>query len=111
MIITKQYTIQGKVHHVGYRAHVKKAADKLSITGVANHAPDNAIVVIAQGEEESFPEFEKALRLGPVMAFVRKLNAKLLNTKTYFRSFQVEGIVLSRELSGAIEKALQEANL
>ena len=108
MTITKRYTVEGKVQQVGYRDYVKKAADAVSLTGVANHGNNGTVIVIIQGDEAQFAEFEKALRFGPVMAFVRSVKSELLDKSPYYRSFQVEGNVLSSELTQTLEKVRQE---
>lgn len=109
MTITKHYTITGKVQEVGYRDHVKKAADAVGLMGIANHGDNHAtVIVVAQGEGIIFDEFERALRFGSVMSFVKSIETKRLEKSPYYRSFQVEGIVLSTELTQTLEKVRQE---
>lgn len=109
MAITKQYTISGKVQNVGYRDYVKKAADAVGLMGIANHGQlADTVIVIAQGDENTFAEFERALRFGPVMAFVRTVKIDNLQQSAYYRSFQVEGRVLSTALTKALDKVHEE---
>jgi|GEM_PF-1021993 len=110
MTITKRYLITGKVQHVGYRNFVKEAAEPLTITGMANHANDGNVLVIAQGETEQFSTFEKALRFGPVMAFVKSIEIETLERSAYYRSFQVEGQVLSSNLTQTLKQIRDEAD-
>lgn len=109
MQITKQYTITGNVQNVGYRDYVKKAADAVSLTGIANHGKTNdVVIVIAQGDENVFAEFERTLRFGPVMAFVKTVKTTIIDQSPYYRYFQVEGIVLSSKLTQTLEKVHRE---
>ena len=109
MSITKRYTISGKVQNVGYRDYVKKAADAAGLMGIANHGQSaDTVIVIAQGDESTFAEFERPLRFGPVMAFVKTVNIEVIEQSPYYRHFQVEGIVLSTKLTQTLEKVHQE---
>ena len=94
-IITKHYVVQGKVQQVGYRDYAKEKADALAVMGTAYHSAANTVTVVAQGEEVQLPTLEKALRLGPVMAFVKEMTIKVLHQPPYYRTFQVEGPVLT----------------
>lgn len=110
MTLTKRYNINGKVQHVGYRNFVKETAIPLNLTGMANHADNGNVLVIAQGEAEHFPAFEKALRFGSVMAFVKSIDSEILERSAYYRSFQVEGQVLSTDLTQTLKHIREEAN-
>lgn len=111
MTITKHYTVIGKVQEVGYRDYVKKAADAVGLMGVANHGDNSDIViVVAQGDGRVFAEFERTLRFGPVMAFVKSIDSNVLEKSAYYRSFQVEGIVLSTKLTETLEKMRREGH-
>lgn len=84
MAITKQYTISGKVQNVGYRDYVKKAANAVGLMGVANHGQSaDTVIVIAQGDESTFAEFERVLRFGPVMAFVKSVDIEVIEHSPY----------------------------
>lgn len=108
MTLTKHYTINGNVQHVGYRDYVKKAADAVGLMGVANHTRNASVMVIAQGDEGMFDEFERALRFGSVMSFVKSLDIQIVEKSAYYRRFQVEGNVLSTELTQTLEKVRNE---
>ena len=111
MIITNHYTIKGSVQQVGYRDYIKKHADAVGLKGVANHGDDKqTVIVVAQGDALLFDQFERALRFGSVLSFVRSLDTRKLDKCAYYRSFQVEGIVLSAELTEALEKVKNETH-
>ena len=97
-----------KVREVGYRIFVKQLADNLGLTGIANHTSFTGVKVIAQGDASCFEAFEQGLRFGPVMSFVKSINCKTVEKSAYYRSFQVEGMVLSTKLTETLEKVRQE---
>ena len=107
-MVTKEYYITGKVREVGYRDFVKQLADNLGLTGIANHADVTGVKVIAQGDASCFEAFEQGLRFGPTMSFVKSINCKTVEKSAYYRSFQVEGMVLSTKLTETLEKVRQE---
>ena len=112
MQITKHYTVTGKVQDVGYRDYIKKAADAMELMGVVNHAENSdGVIIVAQDDETLFPEFERAMRFGSVLSFVKSINAQQLDKSAYYRSFQVEGIVLSTQLTQELDKIKTEAHM
>lgn len=65
-----QILISGRVHGVGFRRFVQKAANELKIRGWARNLMDGRVQVIAEGQEAELNEFCERLRKGPLFAQV-----------------------------------------
>jgi acylphosphatase len=56
--------VSGFVQGVGYRAFVKKTAEKLKISGLVRNLGDRRVEIIAQGEEDKLKELAKKCEEG-----------------------------------------------
>jgi acylphosphatase len=61
------------VQGVGYRAFVKKTAEKLKISGLVRNLGDRRVEIIAQGEEDKLKELAKKCEEGPFFAEVKNV--------------------------------------
>lgn len=68
--------IWGSVQGVFFRYSAKKEAEKLDIAGFARNEPDGAVLVEAEGEEETLVKFLAWCRKGPPLARVEGLEVK-----------------------------------
>lgn len=73
MAICKQYTIEGVVQGVFYRAHTQKKAQTLGITGWVRNEVDGSVTVCACGLPEAIEELESWLWVGPPSARVENV--------------------------------------
>ncbi|MDE1823003.1 MAG: acylphosphatase [Candidatus Micrarchaeota archaeon] len=55
--------VHGFVQGVGYRHHVKRAAQKYGIVGMVRNMEDGSVHVLAEGSEESIGRFEKEINV------------------------------------------------
>jgi acylphosphatase len=65
--------VSGFVQGVGYRAFVKKTAEKLKISGLVRNLGDRRVEIIAQGEEDKLKELAKKCEEGPFFAEVKNV--------------------------------------
>jgi acylphosphatase len=73
MRINTLITIEGRVHHVGFRYSALNMAKKLSIVGEARNLPNGNVYIEAEGEEENVHQFIAWCRQGPPLAKVIKV--------------------------------------
>ncbi|MDP3941353.1 MAG: acylphosphatase [bacterium] len=97
--------IGGYVHSVGFRAFVKREAEKLGLTGWVRNLPagrqalpDNRVEVLAQSSASSDQEAKEALeqlillcRKGPFIAEVRGVSVSWEETKGTYSDFHILG--------------------
>ena len=70
------YIVHGVVQGVGYRAHVRAAAQKHGINGMVRNRRDGSVEIFAQGSADKIREFEKdmsiSVRSGPQVFHVER---------------------------------------
>ncbi len=68
--------VSGKVQGVFYRDFVRTEAEKLGIVGYVRNLGSGDVEMVAEGEEKSMEKFLASCRKGPLMAFVKKVDAR-----------------------------------
>lgn len=68
--MTRRFLVSGRVQGVAYRAHTRREAERLGLTGHAKNLPDGRVEVIAHGEESALLALESWLWRGPLLARV-----------------------------------------
>jgi acylphosphatase len=81
--------IGGYVQGVGYRAFVKREAERLGLTGWVRNLPDGRVEVIAQGEKKVLEELIKLCLKGPFMAEVEGISLTWEKAEKKYSNFQV----------------------
>lgn len=81
--------IYGEVHGVGFRAFVKRNADKLSITGFVANCPDGTVEVKAEGRKEILEKFISILEKGTWLSKVEKVEVEWKEAVKNFQSFEI----------------------
>jgi acylphosphatase len=72
--MTRRYVISGRVQGVGFRYFVRSQAKKMNIGGWVRNMPDGGVEAVATAEREVLVLFESALRSGPSLASVEKVD-------------------------------------
>lgn len=62
--------VTGKVQGVWYRASTQAEAQRLGVAGTVENLPDDAVLVVAQGEDEAVEALVRWLHRGPPNARV-----------------------------------------
>ena len=70
--------VQGRVQGVGYRYFAEDAARGLGVAGWVRNLPGGEVEVLARVDSASKPRLLAALREGPRMARVERLNVQTL---------------------------------
>ncbi|MFT7559528.1 MAG: acylphosphatase [Flavobacteriales bacterium] len=74
MVITRHYTVWGRVQGVYFRASTQSRAIELSIVGWVRNTDEGAVELIAQAEEAVLAELETWLWRGPDYAKVTRVD-------------------------------------
>ena len=65
--------VRGRVQGVGFRYFVLRQARQFAVTGFVRNEPDGSVAVEAQGGAEDVRAFCDALRRGPALARVERV--------------------------------------
>jgi acylphosphatase len=71
--------VEGVVQGVGFRHFVLLAANRLGLAGWVRNRHDGRVEVLASGPEAVLEELERALRQGPRMARVTKVDKTVVS--------------------------------
>ncbi|MFN7698428.1 MAG: acylphosphatase [Deltaproteobacteria bacterium] len=83
--------IRGRVQGVFYRASATREAKRLGLTGWVKNRPDNAVELVAEGEEDQVKDFLAWAQHGPSTARVDKIDTRWRSYTGEFASFTIEG--------------------
>jgi acylphosphatase len=81
--------ITGKVQGIFFRVHVKSFAIRNNITGYAKNINDNALEVLAEGEDNAILNIIEYCKKGPEGAIVEKLDIEEQSYKNEFKGFSI----------------------
>jgi acylphosphatase len=65
--------VSGRVQGVGFREFTQRSAKQLKLSGWVKNLPDGRVELMAEGDEKTLAELEKAIRTGPRPAKVEKV--------------------------------------
>ncbi len=71
-----QIMVSGRVQGVFYRDFVRTEAEKLDIVGYVRNLGSGNVEIVAEGEDKKVEKFLAVCRKGPLMAFVKNVDAK-----------------------------------
>lgn len=83
-------TIKGRVQGVGFRAFVVENATALGVSGWARNRWDGSVEVLAEGDRETLEKLLVALRRGPRISNVTKIDQEWGEASGEFTSFHVK---------------------
>lgn len=86
---TKSYRLEGRVQGVGFRAFIRREAERLGVAGWARNAPDGSVEVEATGDPESLQAFQDRLREGPPAARVERVESRDLPGDPHTGRFEI----------------------
>ncbi|HEX3265212.1 MAG TPA: acylphosphatase [Candidatus Limnocylindrales bacterium] len=82
-------TVRGRVHGVGFRVHVRRAARELGVTGWVANEPGARVRCVAEGRRADLERLLASLRSGPPAAAVEDVRAEWLPATGEFEGFDV----------------------
>lgn len=86
-------TIHGRVQGVGFRAFVIDNARAVGVTGWARNRWDGTVEVVAEGHHQKLENLLEALRRGPHMSHVTKVDIEWQEALGEFDSFGMRSTV------------------
>ena len=84
-------TVHGDVQGVGYRYFVQRCAWKEQLVGWVRNRPDGAVECVAQGPRDAVDRLLLALRAGPAMATVERVDERWEPVQPGIQDFDVVG--------------------
>lgn len=81
--------MHGRVQGVGFRYFVQREAQKLGLSGWVRNLRSGQVEVAAEGSREDLQSLLEALRKGPPMAWVERVDADWKDAKGERGSFEV----------------------
>lgn len=81
--------IRGRVQGVSFRYNTRHVAQRYGLSGWVRNEPDNSVMVIAEGPEDTLLLFEQFLHRGPPGALVRSVERSWSDASGEFSSFEV----------------------
>ena len=86
--MTRRYIISGRVQGVGFRHFVRSQAKRMNVGGWVRNLPDGRVEAVATAEGEVLALFESAIRSGPSLASVERVETAE-QSQSEFDSFEV----------------------
>lgn len=81
--------VSGRVQGVFYRDFARREAEKLGVVGYAKNLSDGNVEIVAEGGEDALKSFISRCKKGPLMAFVKNIDAKEEQATNEFEDFDV----------------------
>jgi acylphosphatase len=73
MQVRRRLIVHGRVHGVGFRVFVARAAQSRRVTGSARNLPDGTVEVVLEGDAENVAAVARACQEGPRSAAVTRV--------------------------------------
>jgi membrane protein YqaA with SNARE-associated domain/acylphosphatase len=86
---TRAYRLEGRVQGVGFRAFIRREAERLGVAGWARNAPDGSVKVEATGDAEALRDLEARLRQGPPASRVERVETRDLEGGPHTGRFEI----------------------
>jgi len=74
-------TVHGRVQGVGFRYFVQRRAEALGLSGSVRNLRSGAVQLMAEGPEDDLKELLAAVRRGPPMAWVERVDVSWRDTR------------------------------
>ncbi len=81
--------VRGRVQGVYFRASAKREARQLGLTGWVKNRNDNAVELLAEGEEDQVKDFLAWAQHGPSTARVDKVETRWRSYTGEYSNFQI----------------------
>ncbi len=85
----RSYRLEGRVQGVGFRAFIRREAERLGLAGWARNAADGSVEVEASGDPDGLEDFEARLRQGPPAARVERVETRDLPGEPHPGGFEI----------------------
>jgi acylphosphatase len=89
-VITATIQWEGKVQDVGFRAFVRKSAERNQVTGSVANQSDGSVIASMQGTKEAVAAVIKDSIIGPPGSEILKISFMIINGNDKYTSFKVD---------------------
>ncbi|MGQ0285930.1 acylphosphatase [Pasteurellaceae bacterium 22721_9_1] len=89
-MITKQFTVYGRVQGVAFRFYTLQQAKKLGVRGYVKNLVEGSVLVVAEGSEAQLAELERWLHQGSPSAKVTNVITQSYQGQRQFNTFSIE---------------------
>ena len=84
-----QARVYGLVQGVSFRYYTRESAYRLALTGWVRNQPDGSVEAVAEGPRPQLEQFLAALRQGPRLAAVERIDAAWQTATGEFTRFEI----------------------
>lgn len=83
-------TVHGRVQGVGFRYFVQRRAEALGLRGFVRNLREGALEVAAEGAQADLEELLRAIRQGPPMSWVERVDERWREARGEPAGFRIE---------------------
>lgn len=88
-MVTKLFSVYGRVQGVAFRFFTLKEAEKLGVKGYVRNRDDGSVEVVAEADEQTIAQFEQWLHHGFPSANVERVIASDYSGGENFERFEI----------------------
>jgi acylphosphatase len=89
-MMTRKFTVRGRVQGVGFRYFATRMADAFDIRGTVRNAEDGSVEIVASGTQENLRSFREQIEIGPRGGRVDRVEVEEFGEER-FEGFRVVG--------------------
>ncbi|MCE2543672.1 MAG: acylphosphatase [Acidobacteria bacterium] len=88
-LVARRYLVQGMVQGVGFRYFTEHAARRSRLHGFVRNLDDGRVEVVVEGDAAAVARFEQAIRNGPPLARVDRIEIESRDPAGRFSRFEI----------------------
>ncbi len=89
--LARRIIVHGMVQGVGFRMFVQRMGMRHGLTGDVRNLRDSTVEIVAEGPFDEMEAFIRAVRKGPSMAYVERLEIHEIAPTDRYATFMIEG--------------------
>ena len=89
MIVARRYLVQGMVQGVGFRYFTEHVARRIRVKGFVRNLDDGRVEVVVEGDAAAVARFEQAIRSGPPLARIDRVEIETRDPAGRFSRFEI----------------------
>ncbi len=88
-MVARRYLVRGMVQGVGFRYFTEHAARRWRVQGFVRNLDDGRVEVVVEGDAAAVARFEQAIRNGPPLARVDRIEIESRDPAGRFSRFEI----------------------
>jgi acylphosphatase len=89
--LARRIVVHGRVQGVGFRYFIQRTGKHHGLTGNVRNLPDDTVEIVVEGPAGPVEDFIRAVRKGPPLASVERLNIYDIAITDRYPTFMIEG--------------------